>query len=118
MTKFDRDYEMGKNSELESHQDLESIFKCKLIHDPETFAHFDFQGDDIYVELKTRPCLSYENNKFYYTNEKTGNKREIDSLYFDTPKKWFAWARRDSNSKFYIVWKISGKYFYWGFYIR
>jgi len=113
MTKFDQDYEIGKNSEIESHSDLENIFKCKLVHDPETFAHFDFQGEDIYVELKTRPCLSYENNKFYYTNEKTEDKREIDSLYFDSPKKWFAYKRRNTNIKFYIVWKISGKYFYW-----
>ena len=34
MTQFDIDYEIGKQSEEESHPDLNKIFKTDLIHDP------------------------------------------------------------------------------------
>lgn len=119
MTQFDIDYQRGKQSELQSKPDLDKIFNCTLTHDPEEFAHFDFFTDNIFVELKTRDNTEFKNGKFFHTTRK-GNVIEIDSLYFDAPKMRFAYQRnkyRRLNNlniqDFYIVWKCSGKYFYW-----
>ena len=119
MNQFDIDNKMGKDSEVESHSDLESIFNTQLIHDPECFAHFDFFNDNIFVELKTRPNTIYKNNKFYHTR-KDGSTMEIDTLYFDSTKFRFAFQHnkkckiKNLNTKqFFIVWKCSGHYFYW-----
>ena len=50
-TQFDKDYKLGKESEVDSHPDLEKIFKCNLIHDPHEYAHFDFFNDEIFIFL-------------------------------------------------------------------
>ena len=118
-TQFDKDYKMDKESEVQSHPDLEKIFKCQLTHDPEEYAHFDFFNKLILVELKTRPRTTFKNNKFYHTT-RNGREMEINSLYFDAPKMRFAFQMnkrlKKNNEKikdFYIVWKCSNKYFYW-----
>jgi hypothetical protein len=116
MTRFDKDYELGKKSEHESHADLNKIFKTELIHDSEKFAHFDFFSKDhkIFVELKTRENTLYDEEKeiFIHTKE-DGKKCYFDSLYFDAVKKWEAYRNRDTDKRYFIVWKISGEYFYW-----
>ena len=112
MTQFDIDYEIGKQSEQESHPDLNNIFKTDLIHDPEQFAHFDFFSDKIFVELKTRPNTKFNGEYFIHT-KKDGTTCILDTLYFDVPKKWQAYKYRNTDKKFFIVWKCSGEYFYW-----
>lgn len=115
MTQFDKDYKLGKESEKDSHPDLEKIFKCKLIHDPHEYAHFDFFNDNILVELKTRPRTFFKDNKFF-TTTRDGRTIEIHSLYFDAPKMRFGFQmnkRLKEKKNFYIVWKCSGQYFYW-----
>jgi len=119
MTQFDKDYEMGKQSEKDSLKDLETIFGCKLTHDPEVFAHFDYFNDDILVELKTRPNTEWIDGQMKHTT-KTGKVLYIDTLYFDAPKMRFAFQQNKKlrlqgkpEKKHFIVWKCSGTYFYW-----
>ena len=112
MTQFDLDYEIGKQSEEESHPDLNNIFKTQLTHDSEQFAHFDFFSDNIFVELKTRPNTKFNGEYFIHT-KKDDSTCILDTLYFDVPKKWQAYKHRNTDKKFFIVWKCSGEYFYW-----
>lgn len=114
MTQFDIDYEIGKKSEEESHPDLNKIFKTDLIHDSEQFAHFDFFSADhkLFVELKTRNNTKFNGEYFIHT-KKDGTNCILDTLYFDVPKKWQAYKYRNTDKKFFIVWKCSGEYFYW-----
>ena len=119
MSQFKKDYELGKLSEARSLPDLNEIFKTQLIHDPETFAHFDFYNDDIMVELKTRPSTEWTGEVMKHTT-RTGRGMELDTLYFDSPKMAFAFQlnkrrrlRNEKEKRFYIVWKCSDKYFYW-----
>ena len=112
MTQFDIDYEIGKQSEQESHPDLNKIFKTILTHDPQQFAHFDFFSDNIFVELKTRPNTKFNGEYFIHT-KKDGSTCILDTLYFDVPKKWMAYKYRNTDKKFFVVWKCSGEYFYW-----
>lgn len=121
MTQFDIDYKRGKQSEVQSKPDLEKIFNITLTHDTDEFAHFDYFNKlkFMMIELKTRDNTEFRDGKFFHTTRK-GKVIEIDSLYFDAPKMRFAYQfnkrRRLNNLKefdFYIVWKCSGKYFYW-----
>lgn len=114
MTQFDLDYLMGKQSEEDSHSDLNKIFKTELIHDPEQFAHYDFFSKDqnIFVELKTRPNTKFNGEYFIHT-KKDGTTCLLDTLYFDVPKKWVAYKNRNTDKRYYIVWKCAGDYFYW-----
>ena len=119
MSQFKKDYELGKLSEARSLPDLNEIFKTQLIHDPETFAHFDFYNDDIMVELKTRPSTEWTGEVMKHTT-RTGREMNLDTLYFDSPKMAFAFQhnkhrrlRNEKEKRFYIVWKCSDQYFYW-----
>ena len=112
MRQFDLDYIVGKKSEEDSHLDLNRIFKTELIHDKEQFAHFDFSDGNIFVELKTRQNTKFNGEYFIHT-KKDGSTCILNTLYFDVPKKWFAYKYKDSDKKFFIVWKCAGEYFYW-----
>lgn len=114
MAKFQKQYSIGKKSEHVSHPDLNNIFKTNLIHDPEQFAHFDFfsQDEKIFVELKTRPNTKFNGEYFIHTKE-DGTECIFNSLYFDCPKKWVAYKNRNTDKRFFIVWKCSNQYFYW-----
>ena len=114
--KFDKDYELGKKSEEDSLNDLSNFFKTKLIHDDDKFTHFDFFSEDekIFVELKTRENTTYNEERGYFTHiTDKGKICNFDTLYFDAVKKWEAYKYKDTDKKFFIVWKISGEYFYW-----
>jgi hypothetical protein len=118
-TQFEKDYKLGKESEVQSHPDLNKIFNCNLTHDPQEYAHFDFFNDNILVELKTRPRTFFKDGQFY-TTTRDGRTIQIDSLYFDAPKMRFGFQMnkrlKKNNEKikdYYIVWKCSGQYFYW-----
>jgi hypothetical protein len=116
MTQFDIDYAKGKQSEEESLNDLNKIFKTNLIHDDDKFTHFDFYSEDrkTFVELKTRENTEYDEEKEIFIHTKQdGKKCYFDSLYFDAVKKWEAYRNRDTDKRYFIVWKISGEYFYW-----
>ena len=109
---FNQDYEIGKQSELDSIEDLRILFNAELIHhDHDVFAHFDFSSDNIFVELKTRTDISLIDGKFIFKNN------ELDSLIFDAVKMRCAYQYNKinkCNKHFYIVWKIKGgRYFYW-----
>ncbi len=114
--KFDKDYELGKKSEEDSLNDLSNFFNTRLIHDDDKFTHFDFFSEDekIFVELKTRENTTYNEERGYFTHiTDKGKICNFDTLYFDAVKKWEAYKYKDTDKKFYIVWKISGEYFYW-----
>ena len=122
MTRFNSDLALGKQSEIDSHKDLQAIFGCKLIHDEYEFAHFDFFNDNIFVELKTRPNTEYINGKFIHTKDKDKPEetKELNTLLFDCPKMRFGFQynlkmkqQKKEHKKYYIVWKCSNKYFYW-----
>ena len=114
MAKFQRQYSIGKQSEHASHSDLNKIFKTNLIHDKDKFAHYDFFSKDekIFVELKTRPNTKFNGEYFIHTKE-DDTECIFNSLYFDCPKKWVAYRNRNTDKRFFIVWKCSNEYFYW-----
>ncbi len=119
MTQFDKDYKLGKLSEARSLPQLNEIFKTQLIHDPETFAHFDFYNEDIMVELKTRPSTEWTGEDMKHT-ARSGNVSYLDTLYFDSPKMAFAFQHNKKlrlkgkkEKRFFIVWKCSDDFFYW-----
>ena len=114
--RFDTDYSKGKQSEIDSLDDLSIFFKTKLIHDDDKFTHFDFFSEDekLFVELKTRENTEYDEEKEIFIHTKQdGKKCYFDSLYFDAVKKWEAYRNKDTDKRYFIVWKISGEYFYW-----
>jgi len=114
--KFDTDYAKGKKSEEDSLNDLSNFFNTRLIHDDDKFTHFDFFSEDekIFVELKTRENTTYNEEGGYFTHiTDKGKICNFNTLYFDAIKKWEAYKNKDTDKKFYIVWKISGEYFYW-----
>jgi hypothetical protein len=114
--KFDKDYEIGKQSEIDSLDDLSKFFKTQLIHDDNQFTHFDFFSKDqkTFVELKTRENTEYneEGGYFTHTTDK-GKTSNFMTLYFDAIKKHEAYRNRNTDKRYFIVWKISGEYFYW-----
>lgn len=114
MPRFNKDYELGKKSEIDSLPDLNKFFDTELIHDEDKFAHFDFYSKDekIFVELKTRENTKYNGDYFIHTKE-DGKQCFFDTLYFDSPKKHVAYKNRNTDKKYFIVWKCSGEYFYW-----
>lgn len=109
---FEIDYALGKQSELDSLKDLEKLFDCKLKPSENQYSNFDYYGDNIYVELKTRTNIVYKDNKFYYKSRK-GNESILETLYFDSPKLQFAKKHNDGNNIFYIVWKCKNCYAYY-----
>ena len=116
MPRFNKDYELGKQSEIDSLNDLSKFFKTELIHDDNQFTHFDFYSKDqkTFVELKTRENTTYNEEGGYFTHIKPDGKIcNFCTLYFDAVKKHEAYRNRNTDKKFYIVWKISGEYFYW-----
>ena len=114
--RFDTDYIRGKKSEEESLNDLNKIFKTNLIHDDNNFSHFDFYSEDgkTFVELKTRDNTEYNEEHGYFIHTRPdGKKSYLLSLYFDAIKKHEAYKNRNTDKRYFIVWKISGEYFYW-----
>ena len=114
--RFDKDYEIGIQSEIDSLDDLSKFFKTELIRDTNQFSHFDFFSKDqkIFVELKTRENTTYNEEGGYFTHIKPDGKIcNFCTLYFDAPKKHEAYRNRNTDKKYFIVWKISGEYFYW-----
>jgi len=114
--KFDKDYELGKQSEIDSLDDLSNFFKTELIHDDNKFTHFDFFSKDqkTFVELKTRENTTYNEEGGYFTHIKPDGKIcNFCTLYFDAVKKQEAYRNRNTDKRYFIVWKISGEYFYW-----
>ena len=109
---FEIDYALGKQSESNSLKDLENIFDCKLNQSTNQYSNFDYFGENIFVELKTRTNIVYKNNKFYYKSRK-GNESILPTLYFDSPKLTFAKKNNNGNNKFYIVWKCHNCYAYY-----
>jgi len=101
MTQFDIDYEWGKESEINTKPYLEKLFKKQLTQCENVFSNFDYYGENIYVELKTRN-IEHRDGKFYYTNRK-GYESIIDTLYFDEPKLNFAKKNKTKDNEFYIV---------------
>lgn len=110
---FIENYLEGKQSEENSIDDLSRLFKCELKQQDDVFSHFDFYADNIFVELKTRKDIKYNN----YTNQFSFKDTLIDSLIFDAVKMRSAYQynkRNKCNADFYIVWKIhNDRYFYW-----
>ena len=103
--RFQENYDKGKSSEEKYLPHLEDIFNCKLNHDGNQFASFDFYNDDIMVELKDRDtslsltekngqeALEHINGRYYYT------------LWFDYPKMRYFLKHRKER-KFYLVWRL------------
>jgi len=114
--RLDLDYEIGTQSEIDSQNDLSNFFKKELLRDNDKFAHFDFFSKDqkIFVELKTRENTEYNEEHGYFIHTRADGKQSyFDTLYFDAPKKWEAYKNRHTDKKYFVVWKISGEYFYW-----
>jgi len=114
--KFDTDYAKGKKSEDDSLNDLSKFFKTELIHDDNQFTHFDFFSKDqkTFVELKTRENTTYNEEGGYFTHiTDKGKICNFNTLYFDCVKKHEAYRNRNTDKRYFIVWKISGEYFYW-----
>jgi len=114
--KFDKDYELGKKSEADSLNDISIFFKTQLIQSDDNFSHFDYHSQDqkIFIELKTRENTTYNEEGGYFTHiTDKGKICNFNTLYFDAIKKHEAYRNRNTDKKFYIVWKISGEYFYW-----
>jgi len=116
MSRFDSQYKLGKQSEIDSLQDLNKLFKTTLKMNEDEFAHFDYYNDKIEVELKTRPNTKYIDGKLKHTTLK-GIDIELDSLYFDNIKmsSAFQYNKKNPNNKkdFFIVWKCKNKYLSW-----
>ncbi len=116
MSRFDKQYKLGKQSEIDSLQDLNKLFKTTLKINEDEFAHFDYYNDKIEVELKTRPNTKYIDGKIKHTTLK-GIDIELDSLYFDNIKmsSAFQYNKKNPNNKkdFFIVWKCKNKYLSW-----
>jgi len=116
MPRFNKDYELGKQSEIDSLNDLSKFFKTELIHDDNQFTHFDFYSKDqkTFVELKTRENTIYNEQGGYFTHTRPdGKQSNFCTLYFDAIKKHEAYKNRNTDKRYFIVWKISGEYFYW-----
>lgn len=114
--KFDKDYELGKQSEIDSLNDISIFFKTQLIQSDDNFSHFDYHSSDqkIFVELKTRENTTYNEEGGYFTHiTDKGKKCNFNTLYFDAIKKQEAYRNKDTDKRYFIVWKISGEYFYW-----
>lgn len=114
--RFDKDYELGKQSEIDSLNDLSKFFKTELIQDDNQFTHFDFYSKDkkTFVELKTRDNTEYDEQKEYFVHTKADGKKSFFlTLYFDAVKKHEAYRNRNTDKRYFIVWKISNEYFYW-----
>ena len=103
--RFDANYEKGKLSEEKYKPHLEDIFDCKLEHDGNQFASFDFYNDDIMVELKDRDeSLSlFEKNGQNCLQHTNG--RQIYTLWFDYPKMEY-FKKHRKERKFYVVWRL------------
>lgn len=103
--RFEENYKKGKSSEEKYLPHLEDIFECKLNHDGNQYASFDFYNDDIMVELKDRDtslsltekngqeALEHIDGKYFYT------------LWFDYPKMEYFLKHRKER-KFYLVWRL------------
>lgn len=114
--RFDLDYELGVQSEIDSQNDLSNFFKTELLRDTDNFSHFDFFSKDqkIFVELKTRENTEYNEEHGYFIHTRAdGKKCNFNTLFFDAVKKWEAYRNRHTDKKYFVVWKISGEYFYW-----
>lgn len=108
---FIDNYIEGKRSETESIEELSKLFNTQLKQQDNVYSHFDFNNDNIFVELKTRKDIKYIDGKFYF------KEKELDSLIFDSIKMQSAYQYNKKNNciaDFYIVWKIhNDRYFYW-----
>jgi len=116
MPRFQRDYELGKQSEVESLNDISIFFNTELIQSDDNFSHFDYHSPDqkIFVELKTRENTTYNEEHGFFTHTRPdGKKSNFVTLYFDAIKKQEAYRNRNTDKRYFIVWKISGEYFYW-----
>jgi len=111
---FDIDYERGKQSEVESLQDIQKIFGDDIKLDPYQYAHFDYHNDTYMVELKTRDRVKYIDGQFHYTT-RNGREMILDSLYFDNPKRTFRLKQKKNGCKknYWVLWKCNGEYFGW-----
>jgi hypothetical protein len=103
--RFEANYEKGKSSEEKYLPHLEDIFECKLNHDGNQFASFDFYNDDIMVELKDRDASLSLTEKNGQEALEHINGRYLYTLWFDYPKmRYFNKHRKEK--KFYIVWRL------------
>ncbi len=107
---FRNQYSQGKKSELESLDDLNKIFHTNLDISKDKFAHFDFYSEHVGVELKTRKNTFIKNHVIHHKC-RNGRTTTFSSLWFDYPK--LEYAIRHPEKTFYIVWKLSGEYYYW-----
>tara|TARA_R110000824_G_scaffold135578_2_gene298930 strand:- start:1689 stop:2168 length:480 start_codon:yes stop_codon:yes gene_type:complete len=116
MSRFESQYELGKQSEIDSLPDLNKLFKTTLKMNDDDLAPFDYYNDKIEVELKTRPKTRYSNGILKHTTLK-GDEIELKSLYFDSIKmsSAFQYNKKNPNNKkdFFIVWKCKNKYLHW-----
>jgi hypothetical protein len=55
---FALDHSFGKDAECSSYDDLKGLTKGDLIHNTDIFAPWDFESEDLLIEMKTRYCSS------------------------------------------------------------
>ena len=112
MPRFDDDYELGKKSEILSLKDINNFFNTELKLDNNQYSHFDYYNDDFKIELKTRPSIHYNNGDLWY-----GYTKNIDSLYFDSPKlkEYIKNKKNGDKRRYIIVWKLVNRTVYWEF---
>ena len=112
MKQFNKDYALGKKSELDSLKDIEQILDTKLTQSQNQFDHFDYESEYIFVELKTRPNIVFKDDKFYCTS-RNGNTSLIETLWFDKIKLNHAKKNKTKDNNFYVFWKLQNCYCYY-----
>lgn len=96
-----RDIEFGLKSEEVELPNLKLIFGSNLVKTSNQYALFDFEGDNLYVELKTR---RESFNKYSY--QKLIGKNKIDEAL----RLW-----NENQTKCYFLFKYDEGTWYWLF---
>jgi hypothetical protein len=104
ISSFSRDYEKGKENELEVFPIIKKFFADDIKHNKATFAKHDFESDTCHYEPKSRDCSIAQfpaaivgQNKFECLKKLILPFRYDDGLF----------ARADCNAKFDDVFLIN-----------
>ena len=117
MKQFNKDYQLGTESEIESNNMLDAIFMTELKRDADDKANFDFVNDEYRVELKTRINTWYDKDKdIIFIKNRKGKVSAINTLYFDQVKldKARDNIKNGCTREYYVVWRLmNDDFFYW-----
>jgi len=99
--KLINDYNFGITSEIELLEKLRNKFNPNLRLSSSNYSLFDYECDNMYVELKTRRCI-----KNYYKSTIIGMNKV---------KRAYDLIRLDSNIKIYFVFRFIDSICYYEF---